>query len=103
MPGGEGDQAHFQAIQPGLISQEQIEITSGVAEGDKVITTGAGALREGDRILLPGQNADARGGRSGRGRAAPDSLPAAPSRAAASDEDRGNSSKLQASSFELRR
>ena len=67
MPGGEGDQAHFQAIQLGLISQEQIEITSGVAEGDKVVTTGAGALREGDRILLPGQNADSRGGRGGRG------------------------------------
>ena len=67
MPGGEGDQAHFQAVQLGLISQEQIEITSGLSEGDKVVTTGAGALREGDRILLPGQNADARGGRGGRG------------------------------------
>ena len=67
VPGGEGDQAHFQAIETGLISQEQIEITSGVAEGDKVVTTGAGALREGDRILLPGQNADSRGGRGGRG------------------------------------
>ncbi|MEO8259197.1 MAG: efflux RND transporter periplasmic adaptor subunit [Acidobacteriota bacterium] len=68
MPGGEGDQAHFQPIQSGLISQTQIEITSGVAEGDQVVTTGAGALREGDRMLLPGQNADARGGRGGRGR-----------------------------------
>jgi hypothetical protein len=68
MPGGEGDQAHFQAVQLGLISQEQIEIASGLSEGDKVVTTGAGALREGDRILLPGQNADSRGGRGGRGR-----------------------------------
>ena len=54
-------------IQLGLISQEQIEVASGLSEGDKVVTTGAGALREGDRILLPGQNADARGGRGGRG------------------------------------
>jgi RND family efflux transporter MFP subunit len=68
VPGGEGDQAHFQVIELGLISQEQIEVTSGLSEGDKVVTTGAGALREGDRILLPGQNADARGGRGGRGR-----------------------------------
>src|SRR4029453_10984111 len=67
MPGGEGDQAHFQAIQLGLISQEQVEVTWGWSEGDKVVTTGAGALREGDRILLPGQNADARGNRGGRG------------------------------------
>jgi multidrug efflux system membrane fusion protein len=68
MPGGEGDQAHFQAVQQGLINQEQVEVTSGLSEGDKVVTTGAGALREGDRILLPGQNADGRGGRGGRGR-----------------------------------
>jgi hypothetical protein len=67
MPGGEGDQAHFQAVQTGLISQDKIEVASGLSEGDKVVTTGAGALREGDRILLPGQNADARGGRGGRG------------------------------------
>jgi RND family efflux transporter MFP subunit len=66
MPGGEGDQAHFQPIQLGLIGQDQIEVASGLSEGDKVVTTGAGALRENDRILLPGQNADARGGRGGR-------------------------------------
>jgi RND family efflux transporter MFP subunit len=66
VPGGEGDQAHFQPIQLGLIDQDKIEIVSGLSEGDKVVTTGAGALREGDRILLPGQNADARGGRAGR-------------------------------------
>ena len=40
MPGGEGDQAHFQAVQLGLIAQDQIEITSGLAEGDKVVTDG---------------------------------------------------------------
>ena len=34
IPGGEGDQAHFQAVQLGLISQEQIVIASGLAEGD---------------------------------------------------------------------
>jgi RND family efflux transporter MFP subunit len=67
MPSGEGDSAHFRAIQPGLVDQERVEITSGVSEGDRVVTTGAGALREGDRIILAGP-ADGRSGRGGRGR-----------------------------------
>jgi RND family efflux transporter MFP subunit len=67
MPSGEGDSVHFQAVQAGLVDQERVEITSGVSEGDRVVTTGAGALREGDRIVLAGQ-ADGRSGRGGRGR-----------------------------------
>jgi membrane fusion protein (multidrug efflux system) len=67
MPSGEGDSAHFQPIETGLVDQDRIEIAAGVSEGDRVVTTGAGALRDGDRILLAGQ-ADGRSGRGGRGR-----------------------------------
>ena len=38
-----------------------VEVLAGLTEGDTVITTGAAALRDGDRIVLPG-------GTSGRGR-----------------------------------
>ena len=47
---------------------------SGVTEGTKVVTTGAAALREGDRIVLLGHgqrggpNAQGEQGRGGRGR-----------------------------------
>ena len=33
----------------------QIEIKAGLSEGDQVVTTGAAALREGDKIILPGK------------------------------------------------
>ncbi len=73
---GEGDQPSFQAVTIGIEQQEFTEITNGVTEGQKVISTGAAALRAGDRIVLPGQragggraNAGGRGGgRSGGGR-----------------------------------
>jgi membrane fusion protein (multidrug efflux system) len=60
---GEGDVAKFQAVTLGMSDPEKVEITSGVAEGMRVISTGAAALREGDKIVLLGQN----GGRGGNG------------------------------------
>lgn len=60
---GEGDVATFQAVTLGMADPEKVEITSGVNEGMRVISTGAAALREGDRIVLLGQG----GGRSNNG------------------------------------
>lgn len=66
--------AKFQAITFGLMDQERAEVMTGLAEGDEIVTTGAAALREGDRVLLQGENPGAGpggggpGGRGGRGR-----------------------------------
>lgn len=57
--------AKFVPVEVGIRDGEHIEITSGLAEGARVITTGAGALKDGDRIV-------AAGAQRGRGRG-PDS------------------------------
>jgi RND family efflux transporter MFP subunit len=52
--GPEGDEvmtARFVPVQTGIRDGERIEITSGVQDGTRVITTGAGALKDGDRIV----------------------------------------------------
>jgi HlyD family secretion protein len=77
---GEGDVATFKAIEPGVTSGDLVEVVAGLIEGERIVTTGAGALREGDRILLPGQsppNAAGQGGPGGRGRqgGAPNAAP----------------------------
>jgi RND family efflux transporter MFP subunit len=41
----------FQPVQVGIRDGEHIEITSGLADGARVITTGAGALKDGDGIV----------------------------------------------------
>jgi hypothetical protein len=64
---GEGDIAKFQPVTLGMSDPDEIEITAGVTEGMHVISTGAAALREGDRIVLLGQNQNQRGGPGGRG------------------------------------
>jgi hypothetical protein len=55
--------AKFQVVQLGIRDGEQVEITSGVTEGARVITTGATALKDGDRIVP----ANSGGGRRGAG------------------------------------
>lgn len=50
-----GQTAKFREVQVGLEDQNRVEVASGLEAGDRVITTGAAALRDGDRILLPGQ------------------------------------------------
>jgi HlyD family secretion protein len=74
----QGDIATFKKIEVGLIDQNLVEVASGLNEGDTVVTTGAGALRQGDRIVLPGQappnmapggSGGRSGGRGGRGTA----------------------------------
>jgi RND family efflux transporter MFP subunit len=75
----EGDVAKFKPVTLGMVNPSQVEVANGLAEGQRVVTTGAAALREGDRIVLLGQNGpngngqkDGPGGRgqagSGRGR-----------------------------------
>jgi RND family efflux transporter MFP subunit len=47
--------AAFRPVQIGIEDSARVEILSGVTEKDQVITTGAAALQDGDRILLAGQ------------------------------------------------
>lgn len=49
------NRAQFRAVQTGLQDETRVEITNGLAEGARVITTGALALRDGDPIQLAGQ------------------------------------------------
>jgi len=58
--------AVFRAVQVGTEQGDIVEILGGLTEGAEVITTGAGQLRDGDRIVIAG----GRGGRGGRGRGA---------------------------------
>jgi hypothetical protein len=46
-----------------MVQPDQIEITGGLSEGTRVITTGAAALRENDRIVVLGGD----GGEPGTG------------------------------------
>jgi len=68
-PPGEGGgapmMAKFQAVSTGIRDGEQVEIRSGLDDGARVITTGATALRDGDRIVAAGNNS--RGGGPARG------------------------------------
>jgi HlyD family secretion protein len=61
VPADEGDTPVFNPVTIGIEQQDFTELTSGVKEGQRIITTGAAALRPGDRIVLAGQ----RGGRAG--------------------------------------
>jgi membrane fusion protein, multidrug efflux system len=56
--------AKFVETKIGLSDGQRIEIIDGLREGDRVITTGALALRDGDRIALV-PDAAGRGGRTG--------------------------------------
>ena len=53
--------AVFRAVQVGNEQGQLVEILGGLTEGQEIITTGAGQLRDGDRIVIAG-------GRGGRGR-----------------------------------
>lgn len=59
--------ARFQPVRTGLQDVERVQILEGVEEGQRVVTTGALAIKDGDRVLLAGAAGGARGGRGGRG------------------------------------
>ena len=56
------DTAVFRVVQVGLEQQNIAEILGGLKEQEVVITTGSAALRDGDRIILPGQEGNAGAG-----------------------------------------
>lgn len=61
----EANVARFKPVTIGMSQPDFVEVVDGLSEGTRVVTTGAAALREGDRIVLLGQGG--RGGRGGRG------------------------------------
>ena len=66
MPNDE-KRARFVPVQLGIEDPERVEITSGLKEGDRIVTTGATAVRNNDVLLIAGEAAPAGGGFSGVG------------------------------------
>jgi membrane fusion protein (multidrug efflux system) len=63
----EDNRAQFKAVKLGLEDADHADILEGLAEGETIVSTGAGALRRNDQLAIAGQNgAPAAGGR-GRG------------------------------------
>ena len=58
--------AKFNPVEIGIRDNEAVEITAGLAEGARVVTTGAGALKNGDRIVAAAGSTP-RGGQRGGG------------------------------------
>jgi HlyD family secretion protein len=64
--------ASFRPVKTGIEGAMRTEVLEGVADGDRVVTTGAAGLRNGDPIVLAGGGpgggrGGGRGGRGGRG------------------------------------
>jgi RND family efflux transporter MFP subunit len=59
--------AKFVPVQLGIRDGEHIEIRSGIQDGARVITSGAGALKDGDRIVAAGGRAGPRSERANGG------------------------------------
>ncbi len=71
MPNEDG-RAKFMPVQLGIEDMDRIEITAGLKEGDKIVTTGATAVRNNDQLVIagaagPGGPGGAPAGRGGRG------------------------------------
>jgi RND family efflux transporter MFP subunit len=58
----DGDTARFRALRTGISDGERVEVLDNLEDGTRVVTIGALAIRDGDRIITSG------GGRGGRGR-----------------------------------
>jgi RND family efflux transporter MFP subunit len=65
----------FRPIEIGIEETERLEVLSGIGEKDTLITTGAAALRDGDRILLPGGQGQGPGGEGRAGEGQPGRAP----------------------------
>ena len=62
-----GRSARFAALVTGLEDDRYVEVVEGVAEGDRVVTTGAAGLQHGDPVRLPGDAQPGVAARAGRG------------------------------------
>lgn len=62
--------AKFREVRTGLADAARVEVIEGLEDGERVIIVGAYALRDGDRVALPGEGGGRRGGRGARGGAA---------------------------------
>lgn len=56
------DSASFQPIEIGIEEASRVEVLGGIQDTDRVVTTGAAALRDGDRILTAGGRGAGSGG-----------------------------------------
>jgi membrane fusion protein (multidrug efflux system) len=63
----DGQTAKFREVQTGLQDNDRVEILDGLTDGERVVTVGALALRDGDRVQLAGGDPGAKGGRGNRG------------------------------------
>jgi hypothetical protein len=63
---GEDGKAKFKRVKVGIENSERAEILEGLAEGETIVSTGAGALRRDDQLMVAGAGGG-RGGRGGRG------------------------------------
>jgi RND family efflux transporter MFP subunit len=68
----EDNRAQFKAVKVGLEDPEKAEILEGLAEGETIVSTGAGALRRNDQLAIAGQagqggRGNGQGGRGTRG------------------------------------
>jgi len=63
----EEKRAHFVPVELGIEDAERVEIKAGLKEGDRIVTTGATAVRNNDVLLIAGEAAPAGGGFSGAG------------------------------------
>jgi len=68
----EDNTATFRPVELGIEEQAHVEVRSGIKEGDRIVTTGAAGLRDGDRFVLSdasprGNRGGARQGRAGAG------------------------------------
>jgi multidrug efflux pump subunit AcrA (membrane-fusion protein) len=66
----DGNTAAFRPVEVGIEEDARVEILEGLSEGDQVVTTGAAALRDGDRFLLGGDRGDGEGTAATAGAAA---------------------------------
>jgi RND family efflux transporter MFP subunit len=64
----ENNRAVFKPVELGIEDVDRIEIRSGLSEGDRIVTTGAAAVRNNDQLIVAGAEGGAgRGGRGGAG------------------------------------
>src|SRR5262245_44079008 len=80
----QNDTAVFRTVQVGSEQGMVVEILGGLTDGDEVISTGAGALRDGDRVALAGGASG-----NGRGRRGGGDANAAPGQRGTGEASRG--------------